>query len=130
MHTFEGAECFGIDFSTNEARPYFGAAFSDGYVRIWNLQELTGSEGANIAKPKFEIEHAVELGPVDLRFNPLGNRIAVSSVDNSLKVYNLRDDQAPSLLAESSEVNAFKLDFSPDGSEILTGQLGLRTIDT
>jgi len=89
-HTFAGTECFGIDFVKNDAKPYFGAAFTDGYVRIWSLQDLLG--GMTLDKPKFEIPDAVVLGPVDLKFNAMGTRVATSSVDGSVRVFNLREN--------------------------------------
>ena len=94
-NTFDGTECFGIDFVHNENRPYFGAAFTDGSVKIWSLADLTGADaGATLDKPKFEIQDAVSLGPVDLKFNSLGNRVAVSSMDGSLRVFNLRESDS------------------------------------
>jgi len=77
----------------------------------------------------------VELGPVDLKFNPWANRVAASSVDGSLRVFNIVDggdkEGSTPLLATSpgEEATAWKMDFSPDGSEILTGSLSLRTLD-
>jgi len=133
-HTYENTECFGVDFSKNPARPYFSAAFTDGYVRIWSLSDLVNDEGT-LDKPKFEIENGVELGPVDVKFNSEGNRIATSSVDSSLRVFNIlesaEEQNTTTLKSESpgEEACAWKLDFSPDGSELLTGTLGMRTLD-
>lgn len=139
-HTFENAECFAIDFATNESRPYFAAAFSDGYCRIWDLNMLTQGGGNGVSggsntldKPKFEVEGAVEIGPVDVKFNPNGNRVAISSVNNALKVFNIQDDKCTLHKELSGEkAQAWKLDWHPEGTEILTGQLGIRTfgVDT
>jgi len=67
------------------------------------------------------------LGPVDFKFNPTSNQFATSSVDGSLRVFNLRESEeqavhySASLAAENHMANAWKLGYSPDGSEILTG---------
>ena len=47
-------------------------------------------------KPKFSIENAFTLGPVDVKFSPDGTRVAASSIDNSLKVFSLEDEQEES----------------------------------
>jgi len=133
-YTFPGTECFGIDFSRNEKKPYFGASFSDGSVRIWSLTGLLG--GATLDKPEALIPEAVSLGPIDFKFSPDCSKCATSSMDGSVRVFGLRETEeshgqfAPktiqgALQAENSASNAWKIDFSPNGSEILTGQTSL-----
>jgi hypothetical protein len=55
-------------------------------------------------KPKFTIQ-GVELGAVDLKFNHLGNRVAVSSMDCSLRVFNIHPDSGLTLYKEISPYN-------------------------
>lgn len=56
-------------------------------MRIWNAEEMQKHEEA-MKYPM--IEHkCIELSPVDLKFNSLGSRVAVSSIDNSLKIFNI-----------------------------------------
>jgi hypothetical protein len=43
-------------------------------------------------KPKYEIENAFNLGPVDVKFDPSGKYVACSSMDNSLKVFSLHEN--------------------------------------
>jgi hypothetical protein len=45
-----------------------------------------------IDKPKFTAK-GIELGAVDIKFNHLGNRIAVSSMACSLRVFNVQPVQ-------------------------------------
>jgi hypothetical protein len=59
---------------------------------IRSLHDLL-NESATLDKPKFEIAGGVELGPVDLKFNNQANRIAASSVDGSLRVFNIKESQ-------------------------------------
>ena len=48
----------------------------------------------------------------------------MSSMDGSLRVFSFNDSEVKKssvLVAENSAANAWKIDFSPDGSEILSG---------
>jgi hypothetical protein len=40
-------------------------------------------------EPLHVIKDAVELAPVDIKFNALGNRIGASSMDGSIKIYDI-----------------------------------------
>lgn len=70
------------------------------------------------------IKNAVELGPVDLKFDSQGKRLAVTSMDNSLKVYDLVNDDTltSSLLLDSntlesgSTIDPWKVCFNPKNS--------------
>ena len=70
------------------------------------------------------IKNAVELGPVDLKFDSQGKRLAVTSMDNSLKVYDLVNDDTltSSLLLDSntlesgSTIDLWKACFNPKNS--------------
>ena len=46
-----------------------------------------------IDKPKenFKVS-GIELGAVDIKFNHIGNRLAVSSMDCSLRIYNVHPE--------------------------------------
>jgi hypothetical protein len=52
-----------------------------------------------IDKPKYKIQD-LELGAVDLKFNHLSNRIAVSSMDSTLKIFNLHPENGLSKFKE------------------------------
>ena len=80
-----------------------------------------------IDKPKFKIQ-GIELGAVDIKFNHLGNRLAASSMDSSLKIYNLHPESGLTLYKEAQSEKQFdiwKIDFNPNGNEILTGTVNL-----
>ena len=80
-------------------------------------------------RPKFTIEDAFAIGPVDVKMSPDGTKVAASSVDNSLRVFSLQEEskngaasragllcEAPAEVAE-----AWKIDFTADGNQILFG---------
>jgi len=115
----------------------FSAGFSDGSLRVWDFNQLVRGDGATLDRPSFTIEDAFSIGPVDVKLSPDGTRVATSSVDNSLRVFSLQEESKDSdagtratLLCEApAEVaEAWKIDFSADGSQILTGQLSLNTL--
>ena len=83
-------------------------------------------------KPKFTLPGASDLGIVDIKFNHLGNRIAVTSVESTLRIFNIHPETGMTLYKEISAPNSFdlwKVDFNPNGNEILTGTLSLSTYD-
>lgn len=94
-NTFDGTECFAVSSNqptsnTQGQRAFFGAGFSDGMLRIWDFNELTNNqEGTTLDKPKYEIENAFNLGPVDVKFDASGKYVAASSLDNSVKIFSL-----------------------------------------
>lgn len=85
-------------------------------------------------RPLHTVEDVFSIGPVDIKLSPDGTKVAVSSVDNSLKVFSLQEEESNQsrveLLCEApAEVaEAWKIDFNSDGSQILTGQLSLGTL--
>lgn len=54
-----------------------------------------------IDKPKFSAP-GIELGAVDIKFNHLGNRLAVSSMDSSLRVFNVHPESGLTMYKEIS----------------------------
>ena len=56
-----------------------------------DFDQLTSGadDGTTLDKPKFEVENAFNLGPVDVKFDSSGKYVATSSMDNSLKVFSL-----------------------------------------
>jgi WD40 repeat protein len=86
---------------------------------------------SKIEDPKFKIQ-GVELGAVDLKINHLGNRIAVSSMDSSMRIFNVHPDSGLTLYKEiesEGSSSIWKIDFNPNGNEILTGTTSLKTYD-
>lgn len=72
-----------------------------------------------------------------MKINNLGNRLAVSSIDYGLSIYNIHPDNG---LTHLTDINASdygkqyhdigKVDFNPTGDdELLTGILSLKTVD-
>ncbi len=61
-------------------------------------------QGGELSSPALTIQNSVELGPVDLKFNSKGDRLALSSIDQSLKIYSVFDQMGDgSTLASSLE---------------------------
>ena len=92
-------------------------------------------DGATLDKPMYTIRDAFSIGPVDVKMSADGTKVAASSVDNSLKVFSLQEEvkegeSATSLLCEAPAdiAEAWKIDLSPDGTQLLTGQLNLSTL--
>ena len=60
------------------------------YIYMYrNFDELK-NEVATIDKPKFEAKGDY-LGAVDIKLNHMGNRLAVTSLDYALSVYNIQE---------------------------------------
>jgi hypothetical protein len=49
------------------------------------------NEGGSLEQPALVIKNAVELAPVDIKFDSQGTKIAATSMDNSLKVFDLNN---------------------------------------
>ena len=56
-----------------------------------DFNELTGAEGTTLDKPKFLIEDAFALGPVDVKLDQSGQIVAATSIDNSLRAFRLQE---------------------------------------
>ena len=50
---------------------------------------MTSGEGTTLDRPKFLIEDAFALGPVDVKIDQNGQNVATTSIDNSLRVFSL-----------------------------------------
>ena len=54
---------------------------------------MTSAEGTTLDRPKFLIEDAFALGPVDVKLDQCGQKVATSSIDNSLRVFSLQEEE-------------------------------------
>ena len=92
-------------------------------------------------RPRFTIEDAFAIGPVDVKLSPDGTKVATSSVDNSMRIFSLQTEEEESKERQSGQgtasqilespgdvAEAWRIDFNADGSQILTGQLNLLTL--
>jgi len=72
-----------------------------------------GQQPVGLDDPAHVIDNAIELGPVETRFDASGSRIAATSMDGSLKIYEI--DQTPSgsisssLALDSNQLDAANL---------------------
>jgi hypothetical protein len=89
---------------------------------------------STIDKPKFEIAgHG--LGAVDININHLGNRLAVSTIDYELSIYNIHPESGLTHYKDLSKsfengiIDVGKINFSPSGNEILGGTTSLKVFD-
>jgi WD40 repeat protein len=98
QHSF-GQECYCADFSTNEEKPYFAAAFADNKIRVWDYNDFkTAPDEKNKASAKTIDKHLFEIqgknyGAIDIKINSLANRLAVSSIDSEVAVYNINPER-------------------------------------
>ena len=74
------------------------------------------------------------MGPVDVKFDHTGSHVAVSSMDNSVKVYSLHETAEGSKAVLECEApgevaDAWKLDFSSDSETVLTGMFQLHELE-
>jgi len=68
---------------------------------VWDFDELVRGDGATLDRPKYTVENAFAIGPVDVKMSPDGTRVAASSVDNTLRIFSLQEEAAPRLLCEA-----------------------------
>ena len=98
-----------------------------------DFKELTGGDGTTLDKPKYLIEDAFSLGPVDIKLDEAGKTVMTSSIDNSLKAFSLPDEQGqqPTLLCQApgQEAQAWKFDFDNASNQIITGQISLHSLE-
>ena len=87
---------------------------------------------------KVELSNPIEargdyLGVVDIKINHLSNRLAATSIDYALSVYNIHPESGLSHYKDIQSyhcIDAAKIDFNPQiGNEILTGTTSLKVID-
>jgi WD40 repeat protein len=72
------------------------------------------------------------MGAVDIKINHLGNRIAVSSLDYAISIYNVHPESGLTFykdIQRSDISDLWKVDFNPNGNEIMSGALSLKTFD-
>lgn len=116
-HSFK-SECFSISFNNDRAKPYFASSFADKTLRIWNLNDIV-LHGKALEEVSCEVPGAVELGPVDTQV--CGNRVGTSSMDGSLKVYEIHEQQeqlTASLLADSNITDSSETQQPYDASKM------------
>jgi len=51
------------------------------------------NEGGSLENPVHVILNAVELAPVDIKFDAEGQKLAATSMDNSLKIYEIKNQE-------------------------------------
>ena len=57
-----------------------------------DFNQLVRGDGATLDRPRFTIEDAFAIAPVDVKLSPDGTKVAASSVDNSLRVFSLQEE--------------------------------------
>ena len=139
------SECFNISFTNDRSRPYFASTFADKSLKIWDIEDIL-TNGKGLEEPACVVKNAVELGPVEVQVS--ANRVGVSSMDSSLKIYEVaKTDGAlqASLLVDSNvmdqaaanqpydaeatqyEIDPWRFCFNPkNNSQLITGQLNLQ----
>ena len=68
---------------------------TDNHLDIRNFDELKNGT-LTMDKPTFEAQ-GKNLGAVDIKINHLGNRLAVSSLDYGLSIYNIHQESGLTL---------------------------------
>ena len=88
-----------------------------------DFDQLVHGDGATLDRPKYTVEDAFSIGPVDVKISPDGTKVATSSVDNSLRVFSLQEESKEGsgragLLCEATAdvAEAWRIDFSADGT--------------
>ena len=65
-----------------------------GFVCLYrDFNTLVRDDGATLDKPKHTIRDAFSLGPVDVKISADGTKVAASSIDNSLRVFSLQEEE-------------------------------------
>ena len=67
------------------------------------------NQGKQIEEPACVIKNAIELAPVDVKIDNSGKRLAASSMDGSLKVYDLSDEGEATLLVDSNSMDMVQM---------------------
>lgn len=71
-----------------------------------DFNELVQGDGATLDRPKFTVENAFDIGPVDVKMSADGTKIATSSVDNSLRIFGIEGEATPQLICEATAEEA------------------------
>jgi WD40 repeat protein len=94
-HSYK-SESYSIDFSQS-AKPLFASAYGD-CVRIWSLHDIVFMN-KSIEQSAFEIQGGVEMASVDIKFDKSGTRLAITSIDSSIKIYDISLDSSMKISA-------------------------------
>ena len=132
-HTFPKSECFSVSFDPK--KDMFAAAFSDGFVRVWNLQQLINSQNGlastTLDKPSWLIANSASLGaPIQVRIS--GDLVAVNSIDYSVRVYRLLANGNSKLVSQISgeQAQAWRFEFFNQGQNLITSLFSLKQFGT
>ena len=136
-HCFK-KETYAVDFVQYDAQTQlFASAFGDCTLKIWSLNSII-LDNKSIEESATTSENAVEIAPVDVKFSHNGKRIAVTSIDSSIKVYDISVDSdkiKANLVVDSntmqpsdgSQLQPWKVCFNPKNSDqLITGQVALQ----
>ena len=74
------------------------------------------SQGKQIEEPACVIKNAIELAPVDVKFDSKGSRLAASSMDGSVKIYDISEDVEAKLVVDSNNMDASQLPYDENAS--------------
>ena len=84
-------------------------------------------------KPKsgFLVQSEKMFGGVDIKINNQGNRLAVSSIDYGMTIYNIDPEKGLNHYRDTQRevFDASKFEFTPSGNEIMSGTLSLKIFD-
>ena len=99
-----------------------------------NLEDFVSDNVTNtLDKPKegFQVQPEKMFGGVDIKINSQGNRLAVSSIDYGMTIYNIDGEKGLTHYKDThrEQIDASKIEFTPSGNEILSGQLSLKIFD-
>ena len=115
-----------VDFSQSSERSLFAAGFLDETINIWKTTD--GSYDLSIP---FKVIEEQGLGVVSLEFNHGWNKIASSSLDSKIRIYNIDTDFNPQLYRtfEMDALRLWKFDFHPKTDELIYGTQSLNILD-
>ena len=115
---------------------YYQSLVSDKYCFIAsrNLEDFVSDKVTNTLdkpKPGFQVQAEKMFGGVDIKINSQGNRLAVSSIDYGMSIYNIDAEKGLTHYRDTQreQFDASKVEFTPSGNEILSGSLSLKIFD-
>ena len=99
-----------------------------------NLEDFVSDKVTNTLdkpKPGFQVQAEKMFGGVDIKINSQGNRLAVSSIDYGMSIYNIDAEKGLTHYRDTQreQFDASKIEFTPSGNEILSGSLSLKIFD-